>query len=70
MFATIGKTIVTTLAVSAALDFLTKPRTDGSALGTGQSFGGYVRDIPACARDFIHGFVNGVRSKKQFAEHQ
>lgn len=68
MFAAIAKTVATTIAVSAVIDFISRPRTGGSALGTGQSFGEHVRNIPThvvdgakATRDFIHGFVDGVR---------
>jgi hypothetical protein len=67
MFATIGKTVITTLAVSAAIDFITKPRTS-NALDAGLTLGQHLRNIPThvvdgakAARDFVHGLVDGVR---------
>jgi hypothetical protein len=83
MFATIGKTVITTLAVSAAIDFITKPRT-GNALDAGLTLGQHLRNIPThvvdgakATRDFVHGLVDGVRGTeshsdedaKRFAEH-
>ena len=68
MFAAIGKTIITTIAASAVIDFITKPRTS-NALTAGESVGQHVLNIPAAVRDFVHGLVNGVRGVDPQREH-